>query len=30
MAEDQLRKEMTNKGKFLGELDEQYGTRNCV
>ena len=27
MAEDQLQKEMMNKGKFLGELDKRIGTR---
>ena len=27
MAEEQLRKEMLNKGKFLGELDKRFGTR---
>ena len=27
MAEEQLRKEMVSKGKFLGELGKRFGTR---
>ena len=27
MAEEQLRKKMMNKGKFLGELNKRFGTR---